>query len=163
MRWREARPHKAGGVGVAMLPPHQSIARLAAPHIKQIIRAATAPQTNKPRSDRAAKGGGAAHHQPRFAAHPQRGTGGDRFEQTARLAAPRRRPGARDITGVVRTAGAERSGVVAQQLCITPCYVKAHRDLPPACSSTIFAQRAKTTPRSNNTRSDHTLPFGRSK
>lgn len=31
----------------------------------------------QPRSDRATKSEGAAHHQPRFVAHPQRGHGGD--------------------------------------------------------------------------------------
>ena len=52
----EPRPHKAGGAGVAELPPHQTMARLAAQHHKQTCRAATTPQTTdtaqRPRSKR---------------------------------------------------------------------------------------------------------------
>ena len=54
------------GVGGAKLPPHE-----------QTHRAATTPQPNKHAQHHAAKGEGATLHQPRFAARPLRGTGGE--------------------------------------------------------------------------------------
>jgi len=50
------RPHKTGGVGVALLPPHKT--NMLCALIKHAL----------PRSALAAKGGGATHHPPRFAA-----------------------------------------------------------------------------------------------
>lgn len=62
----QPRPHKTGGVGVARCPRMNR------------HRAATRDREENPRSDHAAKGEGATLHQPRFAACPQRGTGGER-------------------------------------------------------------------------------------
>lgn len=63
----QPRPHKAGGVGGAKLPPHEQTKHAQRPHHKQTNTA----------QHLAAKGEGATQHQPRFAAHPQRGTGGE--------------------------------------------------------------------------------------
>jgi hypothetical protein len=115
-RWCAARPHKAGGCGGSG----------ASPASNNGAACRTTPQTNRPRSDHAAKGGGAALHQPRFAAHPQRGTGGERLQQQAAERQDRRREGARHN----RCYANRRREAVAQQLCITPCYVKAQSDLP---------------------------------
>ena len=106
------------------------MARLAAQHHKQQTAQRPHHKPTNTRSAHAAKGGGAAHHQPRFAAHPQRGTGG---EQSNNPRSDRARgEGARHNRCYANPEGAP---AVAQQLCITPCYVELPRAIYPRPAS----------------------------
>jgi len=118
-------------VGVAQLPPHQTMARLAAQHHKQPTRAATTQQ----------KAEGRRITSPVLLPTPSGGQGENACNnnpQSDNAAGAR----AQDITGVMRTEGAP---AVAQQLCITPCYVKAQSDLPSRLLIESLCA-AKTTP-----------------
>ena len=119
------------GCGGSALPPHQTMARLAAQHHKQPTRAATTQQ----------KAEGRRITSPVLLPTPSGGQGENACNnnpQSDNAAGAR----AQDITGVMRTEGAP---AVAQQLCITPCYVKAQSDLPSRLLIESLCA-AKTTP-----------------